>query len=205
MQFINKIIYPLIHYFNSNQMSWIECVADKDYQIFSEEPYQIRRKTNKRIVKESIDESSGYIRCSLNQKRYYKHVILAHQFLSNHDNLQFVDHINRIRTDNRLDNLRYVSRSDNNRNLSSHLNYTYNYVDNISDNSFEFHEYNDYRFENYWYDVDADKFYYFNGSKYRILHVNDYHESYFVYMTDINKRRIKVYYTKFKIQYDLLD
>ena len=205
MQFINKIVYPFVHYFYSNQMSWIECVADKDYQIFSEEPYQIRRKTNKRIVKESIDESSGgYIRLNLNQKRYYKHVILAHQFLSNPDNLQFVDHINRIRTDNRIENLRWASRSDNNRNSTSHLNYTYNYVDNISDNSFEFHEYNDYRFENYWYDEDADKFYYFNGHQYRELKECYDSKGYFIInINDINNIRRKIRINKFKKLYNI--
>lgn len=32
-------------------MSWIDCVCDNDYEIYTEEPYQIRRKSNKRIIK----------------------------------------------------------------------------------------------------------------------------------------------------------
>ena len=185
-------------------MSWIDCVADKEYQIFSEEPYQIRRKSNKRIVKESIHKSSGYISCVLNQKFIYKHVILAKQFISNPDNLQFVDNINRIRTDNRLDNLRYVSRSDNNRNLSSHLNYTYNYVDKLNDNSFEFHEYNNHHFENYWYDVDADKFYFFNGHQYKELKECVHSTGDFIInINDTNNIRRKIVISKFKRLYNI--
>ena len=34
---------------------WQECVADKDYEIFSEFPYAIRRKGSDKIVGESDD------------------------------------------------------------------------------------------------------------------------------------------------------
>ena len=34
-------------------MTWIDCIVDNDYQIFSEEPFQIRRKSNKKIIKEN--------------------------------------------------------------------------------------------------------------------------------------------------------
>ena len=32
-------------------MSWVECKVDPDYEISTEYPYQIRKKSNKRIVK----------------------------------------------------------------------------------------------------------------------------------------------------------
>ena len=185
-------------------MSWIDCVADKDYQIFSEEPYQIRRKTNKRIVKEHIDKTDGYIRLMLNQKLYRKHIILAKQFIPNPDNLPCIDHINRIRTDNRIDNLRWVSHSDNSKNKTSHLNHEYNYVDNISDNSFEINEYGNHQFEHYWFDVDADKFYFFNGYQYRELPVILYHRGGFiVYVHDINNVKCEIRVNKFKRLYNI--
>ena len=185
-------------------MSWIECVADKDYQIFSEEPYQIRRKTNKRIVKESIDKSTGYIRCMLNQHKLYKHIIIAKQFIPNPDNLPEVDHINKVRTDNRIDNLRYVSHSSNQRNKLTNGHYTYNYVDKISDNSFEFHEYGNHHFENYWYDVDADKFYYFNGYQYRELPVcANLTGALLINANDINHVNCKIRVNKFKTLYNI--
>ena len=60
----------------------------------------------------------GYIRIHCKDKLYYAHriaMLLAYGFYG--DELE-VDHINHIRDDNRLSNLRFVTRSDNNRNKS---------------------------------------------------------------------------------------
>ena len=186
-------------------MTWIDCIVDNDYQIFSEEPFQIRRKSNKKIIKESVHKTTGYIRCNLNQITYYKHIILAKQFIPNPNNLPFVDHINRIRTDNRIDNLRWINQSDNCKNKSSHLNREYNYVDKLSENSFEITEYGNHQLEHYWYDVDADKFYYYNGFQYRELPITLYHRGgYIVYVNDINHVCCEIRVNKFKKLYNLI-
>ena len=60
----------------------------------------------------------GYTRISINDKPYLAHriaMLLAYGFCG--DKLE-VDHINHIRDDNRLANLRFVTRLGNNRNLS---------------------------------------------------------------------------------------
>ena len=49
-------------------------------------------------------------------KSYTIHRLLAQQFIPNPNNLPFVDHINRNKQDNTLDNLRWVTISDNNSN-----------------------------------------------------------------------------------------
>ena len=67
-------------------MSWVDCIIDNDYEIFTVFPFQIRKKTNKKIIKECID-SQGYITCSLNRKAIKKHRIIAIQFIPNPDNL----------------------------------------------------------------------------------------------------------------------
>jgi hypothetical protein len=41
------------------------------------------------------------------------HRLMALAFIPNPDNAEMVDHINRIKTDNRIENLRWVSRSEN--------------------------------------------------------------------------------------------
>lgn len=46
------------------------------------------------------------------------HVLMAHVFIDNPENLPIVDHINRIRTDNTLSNLRYCTSKQNSANCS---------------------------------------------------------------------------------------
>ena len=60
----------------TEQGNWQTCIVDTDYEIFSEFPFQIRRKSNKRIIKESITQY-GYIYCNLNNHKYFKHVLVA--------------------------------------------------------------------------------------------------------------------------------
>lgn len=66
--------------------------------------------------------TDGYIRITLfsnnKGKKFRLHQLLAQAFLPNPENKQFIDHINHIRDDNRLENLRWVTRSENQRNRS---------------------------------------------------------------------------------------
>ena len=59
----------------------------------------------------------GYLQIQFHKDKKRKccriHRLIAEYFIPNPDNLPVVDHINRIRDDNRLENLRWVSHSDN--------------------------------------------------------------------------------------------
>ena len=72
-------------------------------------PHRICKKDNSKIIAETPDKD-GYLIVSLNdKKKYKKHRVIAIQWLDNSDNLPHVDHINGIRDDNSLENLRCVS------------------------------------------------------------------------------------------------
>lgn len=55
----------------------------------------------------------GYQRVSLNGKKIYIHQLVANAFIPNPENKPYVDHINTVRDDNRPENLRWVTHSEN--------------------------------------------------------------------------------------------
>ena len=96
---------------------WVDLVVDDDYEIWDQYPHPIRRKSNQYVIKEYVG-SNGYVRCSLNQKNYPKHRLIALQFIKRPTDNTEVDHINRNRSDNRIENLRWISHSENNKFVS---------------------------------------------------------------------------------------
>jgi hypothetical protein len=79
-----------------------------------------RRNTGHRIRIEKVKQLSawrhttGYLRVSLGRKNtHYVHRLVATVFLPNPENLPQVDHIDGCRTNNRLDNLRWVTAKQN--------------------------------------------------------------------------------------------
>ena len=64
----------------------------------------------------------GYPRvCVSPGKTEYVHRLVAKNFIPNPDNLPYVDHINRIRDDNRVENLRWVTALENSNNTQCNL------------------------------------------------------------------------------------
>lgn len=58
---------------------------------------------------------NGYLRVHY-YKDYYIHRLIAECFIDNPDNKPMIDHINRNRTDNRIENLRWVTQQENQNN-----------------------------------------------------------------------------------------
>jgi hypothetical protein len=145
---------------------------------------------------EYIEKNCGYLRCNLNQKKYYKHRLVATQFLTNPDNLPEVDHINHNRTDNRIDNLRWCSHSDNMFNLQSHGIFQYEYFDDLPVPCQPFVFYNGHDFEGYM--IDNDKNIYFHNSlmfrKLQLLIMKNRYP--FYCMTDIEGKQVCVFLNK---------
>ena len=182
---------------------------ENDYEILNTYPFTIRKKSNKRVVKETLNKVGGYLRVTLNGKLYLKHRLIALQFLPNDDpiNNDVIDHINHDKTDNHLSNLRWCSSSDNSKNKSSNKGVNYEFVDKIHDDAMivEFYDTRNEHHEFEFYYFYNDVFYFFNGINYRILHVN-YTKSgnSYVNMRDKNNNHVGVYINRFKQQHDLI-
>ena len=66
----------------------------------------------------SSKHTNGYCVVRIEGKNRKVHRLIAETFLDPVDGKPLIDHINRIKTDNRLENLRYVNNSENTRNSS---------------------------------------------------------------------------------------
>ena len=91
-------------------------------QVFNSNYYisNFGRVYNKRSGKITLSpEGKGkYSRVKINGKKYRVHRLVASIFIPNPDNKPFVDHIDGDRYNNRADNLRWVTSTENNRHLS---------------------------------------------------------------------------------------
>ena len=185
-------------------VEFVPLLDHDDYEILNQFPFTIRRKDNHLEVKEHNNQE-GYPRVHLNSQTYLKHRLIALQFIPNDDPelKSQVDHKNRNKADYHLDNLRWVSQSENQKNKESYKGVNYEYVDDIPDDAIVVDSYGVHKFENYYYHDNV--FYFYNGIQYRKLHIIEYKNgSKCVHMTDSNGENIGVYYNKFKKQYDLL-
>lgn len=97
--------------------NFVEIIGYPEYMINKQA--QIYSKRSRRIIKNYICKN-GYYAISLSGKPVYIHRLLAINFINNNNNETQVDHINRIKTDNRIENLRWVNYSQNalNKNVS---------------------------------------------------------------------------------------
>ena len=94
---------------------------DDEYRIITINDYTVKcfrdgriHTTSKRrhnygrwIERTTLPDKHGYIRLMFGRKMYYVHRLIMMAFVGFSD--QEIDHINRIKTDNRLENLRYLS------------------------------------------------------------------------------------------------
>ena len=187
-------------------MAWIECLLGNGYEIFDQYPFYIRKKKNGKIVKENIN-SAGYVRIKLNQVDYLKHRIVASHFLPNDAPLikTEVDHINHDRTDYHLENLRWVSPKENQRNRTSYKNIECEFIDYedvVDDDLVEVRDYGVHELEDYYYSSDNNRFYFDTGVNLRVLHINfDKNGSAFVCARSKENKQVHIYFTKFKRLY----
>jgi hypothetical protein len=182
---------------NQQPNDWQQLTNYPNYDIQSHHPFLIRKRSNQRIIALTATRR-GYIVCRIDGQPLYHHRVIADQFIPNPNNLPAIDHQNRIRSDNRLENLRRASVADNSRNKTSHKQIVYEFVDTLPIDAIELTEYGPHQFENLYYHNGV--FYLFTGINYRILqHLTyAYDQTVFVYAYDTTNTQTKIYVAKYR-------
>ena len=165
-------------------LTFIPLTKHAGYMISIVYPHQIRRRGNPSMLVRCNKDSNGYEYVYLNGVKHYKHRIIAEQFIPNPEGKPVVDHINHDRSDNHVRNIRWVSYSENNRNLSSKNGIEYEFVDELEANAIQLNFINGYEFEGYW--LAGNEILCYNGGKYRKLFKNAYGNQWRVRMIDVD-------------------
>jgi hypothetical protein len=139
------------------------------FEINTEYPYVIRRKATHRVINPNR-RPDGYYRIYLTGHEYMVHRLVAQQFIPNPNNLPQIDHINHDRGDYRIENLRWSTQETNLRNLSHKRSIDHEYVDELPENAIGILSYKHHQLiPGYFY--CNNQYYFYNGVKYRILHI----------------------------------
>lgn len=77
--------------------------------------------TNEEFI--PVPNKNGYVYITIQYKRVKLHRIIAEAFIPNPDNKPQIDHINRNKLDNRVENLRWVTAQENSNNRTTNLEY----------------------------------------------------------------------------------
>ena len=169
---------------------FVDLCIDNNYEIGTSYPYVIRRKRDGFLPKEYAD-SNGYAILWLNKKNYKKHRLIAQQFIENDDpeHKTQVDHINRNKADYHVSNLRWVSNSTNQLNVTGYGDIRYEYVNRLPIDVIPIILYHGNEYDGYFIDQGGNVWF-DNGEQYRKLYVQSKDQT--VSMRDINHVRHRI-------------
>jgi hypothetical protein len=117
----NQIRMANLH--NSDQEIWVSLPGFNDSYIISNLGHIKKVKppfnaTTDNIFKGMVKNKTGYYRIrltiGLKRKRYFLHRLIAKAFIPNPENKPYINHKNGIKTDNRIENLEWVTPRENN-------------------------------------------------------------------------------------------
>ena len=174
--------------------NWEEVKNHPLYMISKEYPHVIKKRTEM-FPSKVTRNNSGYQTVSIDGQSYCLHRIIAEQWLPNPDNLKEVNHKNHIRDDNRLENLEWMSASDNRRDRKKAHKQKFEYVEEIPDTAVELVEYNGFEYNRYWFDYDTERLIINSRNRFHYVNISD-HGSKLCTLVDVNGRQHTIGWSK---------
>jgi len=102
----------------------METMADEDFKfftmgktelkVFRDGRLQFLDRWSKIWKDKKSSNCNGYLKTKINEKMVLVHIIIALCYLGERPEGKQIDHINSIRNDNRVENLQYITASENN-------------------------------------------------------------------------------------------
>ena len=150
----------------TDEYTWEKLKLDSDYEISNEFTEKVKYPIRKTLRNGSIKiisefEDGGYIRIAINQRIYFKHKLIAHQWIENDEpeTKIYIDHIDRNKLNNNLNNLRWVTASENNKNKNKVKKQPYEYINKLPENTFKVSNFEEIQLDRYYYDTENKQIY----------------------------------------------
>lgn len=142
---------------------WEECVLDARYEIMFDNEHNdviVRRKSNGRILRETYN-LDGYLQICIGGRTFGKHYVIASQWIENDDpeHKTEVHHRNDQRDDNSIDNLEWITHSDNIEHRAPFRKQQSEFMAELPEYAINISEYKniEYPLNKYWFDIDNQR------------------------------------------------
>ena len=126
--------------------------AFNNYEISTTFPFIIRNTRTGKIVSQSLN-NDGYLQVSINGTTRLLHRLIAQQFINNDIEGMDINHINKNRIDNRIENLEITTHAENLEDRRRFEKQQSEYVNEINnENIIQLQTYNNHTFDKYFFD-----------------------------------------------------
>lgn len=195
----------IIHYINDNHPltqqekkelafqhdMWEDLKVCYGWKIYKQYPYYIRRAHSCDFLLCSF--KNDYLHVEINGIDFPIHRVIATQWIPNPARLPIVDHIDGKPMNNHISNLRWVSKSDNSRNIHSIKGQQIELLSDVPDSCKPLDIYNNERFDNVYIDIMTKDVYVFNGISFKRLSTSSTSKGNYVLVDNYYKQKRRVY------------